>query len=68
MAPEKTIWRLPEVISKTGLSKSTIYHKIAHEDFPPPIHISQNAVGWLAFEIYEWIQRRIDESRRGYQQ
>lgn len=61
----KTIWRLPDVISQTGLSRSTIYHKIKIGDFPPQINLGPRAVGWLSNEVEGWIQERIDESRSG---
>ena len=61
----KTIWRLPEVMARTGLSRSTIYDKISRSDFPPSINLSLRAVGWVSEEVVDWIQNRIDESRGG---
>ena len=59
----KTIWRLPEVMARTGLSRSTIYDKVAKGELSPPINLGPRAVGWIADEVEEWIQDRIDESR-----
>ena len=59
----KTIWRLPEVMVHTGLSRSTIYHMISESEFPPSINLSVRSVGWIADEIEQWIQDRIDASR-----
>ncbi|MDB2380579.1 AlpA family transcriptional regulator [Luminiphilus sp.] len=53
-----TIIRLPEVIAKTGLSRSTIYFQISNGDFPRGIPIGQHARGWLNHEIEEWIEAR----------
>jgi prophage regulatory protein len=50
------IIRLPEVITRTGLSRSTIYSQISRGDFPKGIPISQRTRGWLAQEIEEWIE------------
>ena len=61
---DKIIWRLPEVMGRTGLSRSTIYAKVANSDFPPPINLGLRAVGWIADEVEEWIQSRIDASRK----
>ena len=61
----KTIWRLPVVMARTGLGRSSIYDKIRKDEFPPPINLGPRAVGWLADEVEEWIQDRIDESRSG---
>ena len=61
----KTIWRLPEVMARTGLGRSTIYDKIKKGEFPPPINLGLRAVGWIAGEVIDWIQSRIDASRSG---
>ncbi|WP_405222209.1 helix-turn-helix transcriptional regulator [Lentisalinibacter sediminis] len=60
---DKTIWRLPEVMARTGLSRSTIYAKISRNEFPPPINLSVRAVGWLADEVDAWIAGKIHTSR-----
>ena len=60
----KTIWRLPEVMAHTGLSRSTIYSKISNDEFPHSINLGLRSVGWIADEIEDWIQNRIDESRK----
>ncbi len=60
---EKTIWRLPVVMSRTGLARSSIYHKISQGEFPEPINLGPRAVGWLRDEVEEWIQDKIDASR-----
>ncbi len=62
---EKTIWRLPEVMNRTGLSRSSIYDKIAKSEFPTRINLGLRAVGWIADEVEAWIQSRIDASRSG---
>ena len=59
----KSIWRLPEVMARTGLSRSTIYHKIRIGEFPPPINLGLRAVGWIADEIIDWINEQIKKSR-----
>ncbi len=51
--------RLPAVKAATGLSRSTIYDWIAKGQFPQPIPLGGNLVGWLASEIEAWIQARI---------
>jgi prophage regulatory protein len=59
----KAIWRLPEVMTRTGLSRSTIYELIRHNQFPSQINLGPRAVGWVASEITEWIDARIAKSR-----
>ena len=58
-----TILRLPEVKRSTGLSRSTIYLRIAEGKFPKPVSLGGRAVGWLEVEIQEWQDRRIEASR-----
>jgi len=57
------ILKLPEVICRTGYSRSSIYQKISEGIFPKPIHLGVRAVGWLEYEIVEWINTRIKFSR-----
>jgi prophage regulatory protein len=59
------IMRLPEVKLVTGLSRSTIYFRIALGTFPKQVSLGGRAVGWLENEIQEWLQRQIDSSRQG---
>ena len=58
-----TILRLPEVKARTGLSRSTIYLKMAEGSFPEPIALGARSVGWIESEIDAWIARRIEQSR-----
>lgn len=59
------ILRLPVVKARTGISRSSVYLKISEGTFPKPINLGVRSVGWLESEINEWIQQRIDESRKG---
>ena len=54
-----TILRLPAVKARTGLSRSTIYQRVADGDFPRPVSLGPRAVGWLAHEVDEWIADRV---------
>jgi prophage regulatory protein len=57
------ILRSRTVQNTTGLSKSTMYLKIAQGTFPKPISLGARSVGWLDTEIEEWLQGRISLSR-----
>jgi len=50
-----SILRLPIVISRTGLSRATIYLKISQGQFPQPISLGARAVGWWESEIDSWL-------------
>jgi prophage regulatory protein len=57
------ILRLPAVKTRTGLSRSTIYLRVAEGKFPKPISLGARAVGWLDAEIEQWLAGRIEQSR-----
>lgn len=55
--------RLPDVISLTGLSKSTIYSRIAEGSFPKQISLGPRNVAWLESDIHNWIASQIALTR-----
>ncbi|MXX71556.1 MAG: AlpA family transcriptional regulator [Gemmatimonadetes bacterium] len=61
--PPTRFLRLPEVMKRTGLSRSTIYVRLAAGRFPRPVALGMRAVGWIEAEIEEWVAERIAESR-----
>ena len=58
------ILRLPAVLARTGLSRSTIYLRISKGMFPRPVSLGGRAVGWLENEIDDWLDRQIKASRK----
>ena len=50
------ILRLPEVIARTGLSRTNVYRRIAAGTFPAPVALGPRAVGWRESDIIEWIE------------
>jgi prophage regulatory protein len=58
------ILRLPAVKARTGLSRSTIYLRVSEGSFPKPVSLGDRAVGWLEADVQQWLQRRVDVSRR----
>ena len=46
-----TILRLPTVKTNTGLSRSTIYLRVAQGEFSKPVSLGGRAVGWPASEV-----------------
>lgn len=58
------ILRLPAVMVRTGLSRSTIYARVQQKTFPRQIKLGgPRAVGWLADEIDTWLSDQVDRSR-----
>ena len=62
------ILRLPAVKAITGLSRSTIYLRVAKHSFPRPIGLGGRAVGWIESEVHDWIDQRIQISRHKAEQ
>jgi prophage regulatory protein len=57
--------RRPEVESRTGLKRSTMYLYIQQGTFPRPVPLGPRAVAWLSSEVDEWIEARIRAARCG---
>lgn len=60
----KAILRLPVVQARTGLSRSTIYLRMAQGTFPKQVSLGPRAVGWVEVEIEGWVSGQIEQSRR----
>jgi prophage regulatory protein len=61
--PAHSIIRRKAVEARTGLSRSTIYQRVKDGTFPAPISLGAKAVGWLLYEIEDWISERVRRSR-----
>ena len=59
----RRILRLPKVLDRTGLSRSTVYQRVTEGRFPRPVSLGTRAVGWIETEVEEWIARQIEASR-----
>jgi prophage regulatory protein len=55
--------RLPQVKQTTGLSKSTIYARIAEGTFPKQIPLGPRLVVWVESDIQNWIAEQILSAR-----
>ncbi|BCG83137.1 helix-turn-helix transcriptional regulator [Mesorhizobium sp. 113-3-3] len=53
--PDRII-RSRTVLARTGLSRSTMYRKIAEGTFPAQIKISINGAGWRESDINRWVE------------
>ena len=56
------ILRLPEVKKRTGLSRSTVYLRMANNEFPKSISLGGRAVGWFEEDIQNWLDEKRKES------
>ncbi|ABD86563.1 helix-turn-helix transcriptional regulator [Rhodopseudomonas palustris] len=62
--PDRII-RLKTVLARAGLSRSTIYRKIAEGTFPAQLRISSNGAGWRESEINRWVANPVAWRPRG---
>ena len=61
--PKLSVLRRRQVEERTGLARSSLYALIADGQFPAPIRLSANTVGWLEHEIDDWIAGRAKTTR-----
>lgn len=59
------ILRRRVVQDRTGLSRSTIYLRMAQGSFPKSVPLGVRAVGWLEDEIEAWLQGQVASVRSG---
>jgi prophage regulatory protein len=55
--------RLPQVKASTGLSKSSIYARIAEGTFPKQIPLGPRLVVWVESDIQNWIAEQVSAVR-----
>lgn len=56
--------RLSEVLCRIHLSKAWVYKLIAQDKFPKPVKIGSRAIAFVESEVDDWINKRIEESRK----
>ncbi|MDC0912649.1 AlpA family phage regulatory protein [Paracoccaceae bacterium] len=56
----KKIYRLPEVMNMTGLSRSSIYLRVSTDEFPKPVKIGRRAIGWPEESIIAWQAKMME--------
>lgn len=52
--------RLPVVIERTGLSRSTIYDMMDRDEFPRPVKIGARAIAWPAERLDDWMAEKVE--------
>lgn len=59
------IINIKEVIQFTSISRAKIYEminvdsKYYEPSFPKPVRLSESRIGWVAFEVHQWIEAKI---------
>ena len=69
--PQKRLIRLPEVLSRTGYGRASIYRKMEDGSFPRSVKLGgppkdpeafdSRAVAWIEDEVDQWIESRSEE-------
>jgi prophage regulatory protein len=69
--PQKRFIRLPEVMSRTGYGRTSIYRKMDDGSFPKslklggapkdPNEFDSRAIAWIEEEVDQWIESRIQD-------
>jgi len=53
--------RLPAIMARTGLKRSSVYALMATGHFPKPVKLSERSSAWIVKEVDSWIADRIAE-------
>ncbi|WP_344697593.1 helix-turn-helix transcriptional regulator [Sphingomonas rosea] len=54
--------RIKTVLDRTGLTRSTLYRRIAKGSFPKQIAISERCSGWRESAVTEWLKNPMSYS------
>lgn len=49
--------RLPEVMKRTGLSRTTVYRYVRMGSFPSPIRLTSKAIAWPETTINDFVEK-----------
>lgn len=58
--------RLRQVMSITGLARSTVYKYCSENNFPKPIQLGKRNVAWVESEVQKWIEHKIGVRDRSF--
>ena len=69
--PKNKLIRFPEVMSRTGYGRTSIYRKMEDGSFPKslklggplkdPNEFDSRAIAWIEDEVDQWIESRIED-------
>lgn len=48
-------------MTKTALSRSSIYRKMSEGSFPKPVPIGERAVAWIDSDVEEWMTECVKQ-------
>lgn len=53
------IIRLPEILARTSLGRSTIYAMMGRGEFPHPVRLGARSIGWPESQLAQWLAERL---------
>jgi len=69
--PKNKLIRFPEVMSRTGYGRTSIYRKMEDGSFPKSLKLGEppkdpnefdsRAIAWIEDEVDQWIESRIED-------
>jgi len=59
------ILKLPETMSLSGLTRSSMYVMAREGNFPQQVKLNKRSVGWLEHEVQDWVDKRVAERDTG---
>jgi prophage regulatory protein len=69
--PKNKLIRFPEVMSRTGYGRTSIYRKMEDGSFPKSLKLGgppkdpngfdSRAIAWIEDEVDQWIESRIED-------
>lgn len=59
----EALLRLPDVLARTGLSRSALYKLVKEGKFSSPIELLGRTRAWPASEVDAWVLDRIRSAR-----
>lgn len=57
-APEKLIYRQPEVLAILGIAKTTLWRMVNSGSFPKPIKLGERVNGWKVETVKAWLDAK----------
>lgn len=60
-----SLLRLPDVLRRTGLSRSMVYQLAAAGEFPAPVRLTPKTSAWRSDDLDSWIASRCSTRATG---
>jgi prophage regulatory protein len=57
--------KLPQVLERTQLGKTSLYQRMKDGDFPASVRLSENSVAWLESDVDAWVLKMAAQVDKG---